>query len=151
MWACSFLISKQRQKYFPKIIDSRQWKEVVDLRLHKAFRAYCVRVQNPVLLFSVLLFLLEKHICWVIPLNHPVQRLTHPCGTLVTDPWMTLFRFQQCWGSVTFGADPYLWLMDPDPDPTPDLTNFFIDFKDANYFSSHFFSYNLPTGISSSD
>ncbi len=39
-----------------------------------------------------------------------------------------------------FGAepDPYLWLMDPDPDPTSDPTPFFIDFKDANKI---FFSY----------
>jgi hypothetical protein len=42
---------------------------------------------------------------------------------------------EQCWGSVTFwyglesgSADPYLWLMDPDPAPDP--TTFFNDFKD---------------------
>jgi len=52
--------------------------------------------------------------------------------------------------------DPYLLLMDPDPspdpapDPTPDPTPFFIDFMDANKFFFIFFSFNLPTGISSS-
>jgi hypothetical protein len=44
--------------------------------------------------------------------------------------------WRQCWGSVTFwcgsgSADPYLWLMDPDPYPTLDPTSFFSDFKDA--------------------
>ncbi len=40
---------------------------------------------------------------------------------------------EQCWGSVKFwcesesgSPDPYLWLMDPDPDTTP----FFVDFED---------------------
>jgi hypothetical protein len=54
------------------------------------------------------------------------------------------YRKPQCWGSVTFwcgsgSADPYLWLKDPDPDPTP----FFIVFKDANkmIFFFIFFSY----------
>jgi hypothetical protein len=44
---------------------------------------------------------------------------------------------KQCWGSVTLrcrsgsgSPDPNLWLMDPDLDPTPDPTFFFIDFKD---------------------
>jgi hypothetical protein len=38
-----------------------------------------------------------------------------------------------------FGADPYLWLMYPDP--TPDPTPFFCDFKDAKnkILSSYFF------------
>jgi hypothetical protein len=37
--------------------------------------------------------------------------------------------------------------MDPDSDPTPDPTPFFIDFKDAkNIFFLHIFSYNLPAG-----
>jgi hypothetical protein len=36
--------------------------------------------------------------------------------------------------------------MDPDPDPTPDPTPFFSDFKDVK----NNFSYNLPTGTSSS-
>jgi hypothetical protein len=41
--------------------------------------------------------------------------------------------------------------MDPDPDPTPDPTPFFIDFKDAkNNFFKRIFSFNLPTGTSSS-
>jgi hypothetical protein len=50
--------------------------------------------------------------------------------------------FSQCWGSVTFWCgsgpvDPYLLLMDPDP--TPDPTPFFSDFKDAKkYFFSYF-------------
>ncbi len=57
----------------------------------------------------------------------------------------------QCWGSVTFccgsgSPDPYLCLMDADPDPTP----FFSDFKDAKniffFFMFLFFSYNLPSG-----
>ncbi len=37
-------------------------------------------------------------------------------------------------------ADPYLRLMDPDPDTTPDPTSFFIDFKDTKkIFFSYFF------------
>jgi hypothetical protein len=37
-----------------------------------------------------------------------------------------------------------------DPDPTPDPTPFFIDLKDGQeIFFFVFFSYNLPTGISS--
>ncbi len=45
----------------------------------------------------------------------------------VGDPWL---------GS----ADPYLWLMDPGPDPTPDPTFFFSDFKDEKIvFSPIFF------------
>ena len=60
-----------------------------------------------------------------------------------SSPW------DQCWESVTFwcesgsrSTDPYLWLLDPDP--TPDPTPFFSDFKDAkkNYFF-HIFSYNI--------
>jgi hypothetical protein len=38
--------------------------------------------------------------------------------------------------------------MNSDPDPTPDPTSFFSDFKDAkklNFF--HIFSCNLPAGI----
>ncbi len=35
------------------------------------------------------------------------------------------------WDPWNFGADPYLWLMDPDPDATLDPTLFFSDFKDA--------------------
>ncbi len=43
----------------------------------------------------------------------------------------------QCRGSVTFwcgsgSLDPYLWLMNPDWDPTPDPTPFFFDFKDCS-------------------
>jgi hypothetical protein len=40
-----------------------------------------------------------------------------------------------CFVFVSVG-DPYLWLMDPDPDPTPDLTPFFSNFEDArkNFF-----------------
>ncbi len=59
-----------------------------------------------------------------------------------------------CWGSVIFwcgsgSPDPYLWLIDPDP--TPDPTPFFSDFKDVkNLFFFIFFSYNLPTCTSSS-
>jgi hypothetical protein len=60
---------------------------------------------------------------------------------------------KQCWGSVTFrcrsGADPYLWLMYPDPDPILDHTPFFSNFNDANIFFV-FFSYNLPAGALSS-
>jgi hypothetical protein len=40
---------------------------------------------------------------------------------------------------------------DPTPGPTPDPTPFFIDFKDAKkLFVSIFFSFNFPTGTSSS-
>ncbi len=51
----------------------------------------------------------------------------------VGDPW-------------NFGAGPYLWLIDPDPDPTTDPTLFFSDFKDAKnpilitYPQAHYFS-----------
>jgi hypothetical protein len=40
----------------------------------------------------------------------------------------------------------------PDPDPTPDQAPFFIDFMDANKKKKFHitFSYNLPTGTSSS-
>jgi hypothetical protein len=48
-----------------------------------------------------------------------------------------------------FGADP-----DPrlrtDPDPTPDLTPFVSDFKDAKKLFFQIFSYNLPAGTLSS-
>ncbi len=37
--------------------------------------------------------------------------------------------------------DPYLWLMDPDP--TPDPTPFFSDFKNANFLSSIPIIFNL--------
>jgi hypothetical protein len=41
--------------------------------------------------------------------------------------------------------------MDPDPDPTPDLTPLFRDFKDRKkLIFSPYFSYNLPTGTLSS-
>jgi hypothetical protein len=64
-----------------------------------------------------------------------------------------LRSFNDCWGSVTFwcgsgSADRYIWLMDPDP--TPDPTPFFNDFKDAKNKNSYFFSYNLPAGTLSS-
>ncbi len=46
-------------------------------------------------------------------------------------PWAEV-SFNQCWGSVTFwcgsvSPDLYLWLVDPDQDPTPDPTPFFSD------------------------
>ncbi len=60
----------------------------------------------------------------------------------------------QCWRSVSFmcgsgseSPDPYLWLMDPDPDraPTSDPTPFFNDFKDAKkWFFSYFFLQTCP-------
>jgi hypothetical protein len=62
----------------------------------------------------------------------------------------------QCWRSLTFwcgsgSADPYLILLDPEPDPIPDQTPFFSDFKDARkIFFSNFLSYNLPAGTLSS-
>jgi len=37
-----------------------------------------------------------------------------------------------------------------DPDPTPDPTPFFSDFKDVKKNCSHIFSYNLPAGTISS-
>ncbi len=61
---------------------------------------------------------------------------------------------KQCWGSVTFwcgsgSADPYLWLLDPDPYPYP--ASFFSDLKmQKNIFFSLFFSYNWNTGTLSS-
>ncbi len=56
------------------------------------------------------------------------------------------------WCGSGFGSpDPYLWLMDPDSDPTPDPTTFFIDFKDAKKYFFLIFSYHLPTGTSPSD
>ncbi len=49
-----------------------------------------------------------------------------------------------------FDADPdqHPWLMDPDP--TPDPTALFWEFKDAKKMFPIFFSYNLPTGTLSS-
>ncbi len=44
-----------------------------------------------------------------------------------------------------FGEDPDLRLR-VDPDPTPDLTPFFSDFKDAKNYFFKFFSFNLPAG-----
>ncbi len=32
-------------------------------------------------------------------------------------------------------GDPYLGLMDPDPDPTPDMTSFFIDLRMQKFWS----------------
>ncbi len=59
--------------------------------------------------------------------------------------WPSLsFHRNQCRVSVRSGsADPYLWLMNPAPDPTPHPSAFFSDLK--NFFS-YFFSYNLPAG-----
>ncbi len=37
--------------------------------------------------------------------------------------------------------DPFIWLLDTDPDPTPDPTSFFSDFKGAKKMFSSFFSY----------
>jgi hypothetical protein len=60
------------------------------------------------------------------------------------------YPLQQCWGSMTFwcgsgSPDPYLGLMDQDPDSTPDLTPFFIDFKDAKkIFFLFFFIITCP-------
>ncbi len=41
-----------------------------------------------------------------------------------------------------FGWDPdaYLWLMNPDPDPTPSTIPFFSDFKETNIKFLNFFS-----------
>jgi hypothetical protein len=39
----------------------------------------------------------------------------------------------QCWGSMTFGADPDPGIRTPAPDPTP----FFSDFEDAKEIISH--------------
>ncbi len=48
-----------------------------------------------------------------------------------------------------FGADPYLWLMDPNP--TSDPTSFVSDWVAKKIiFFSKFFSYNLTTGTFSS-
>jgi hypothetical protein len=41
--------------------------------------------------------------------------------------------------------------LDPAPNSTPDPTTFFSDFLDAKKKIFIFFSYNLPTGTSSSD
>jgi hypothetical protein len=51
-----------------------------------------------------------------------------------------------------FGADPDPRIRTSDPNPTPDTTPLFSDFKDAKkiYFFAHFFSYNLPAGTLSS-
>jgi hypothetical protein len=49
--------------------------------------------------------------------------------------------------------DPYLMDLATDPDPTPNQTPFFIDFilrMPNKIFVFIFFSYNLPTGTSSS-
>ncbi len=53
------------------------------------------------------------------------------------------------WGS---GSPRYLCVIVQAPDPTPDPTPFFSDFKDAKkkLFFSHIFSYNLPAGTLSS-
>ncbi len=70
-----------------------------------------------------------------------------------------LLRKNQCWGSVAFwcgsgSADPYFWLMDPDPDPTADTIPFFSDHRNitgtfslnfmlkfwVNIFCEHYFS-----------
>ncbi len=48
-----------------------------------------------------------------------------------------------------FGADSDPRLRS-DPDPTPDPTPFFSDFKDAKKLFFKFFSYNLPVGTLSS-
>ncbi len=49
-------------------------------------------------------------------------------------PHRNLFPYQSVWDLWHFGADPDLWLMDPDPTP------FFNDFKDAKQISfSHIF------------
>jgi hypothetical protein len=48
---------------------------------------------------------------------------------------------KQSYGPVTFWwADQYLWLMDPDPDPTP----FFIDFKNEKNNFFHIFRITCP-------
>ncbi len=51
--------------------------------------------------------------------------------------------YNQCWEPWHFDADPHRWLMDPDPSPDP--TPFFSNFKDAkNYFLSYFFLITYP-------
>ncbi len=56
--------------------------------------------------------------------------------------------FKKCWWYVSFwcgsgSSDPYLWLMDPDPDPPLHPTPFFSDFKDANFFHIFFLQLQL--------
>jgi hypothetical protein len=58
---------------------------------------------------------------------------------------------EQCWGSLTFwcgsgseSLDPHLWIMNPDPDPTPGPTTFFNDFKDLTKKFSYFFLITYP-------
>ncbi len=66
-----------------------------------------------------------------------VHIFRHSLGTYPTRTPQPRYQY---WGSVTFwcgpgSADPYLWLMHPDPDPT----SFFSDFKDAEKIIFHIF------------
>jgi hypothetical protein len=57
------------------------------------------------------------------------------CGLPIPTPAL-IGNYHQCWGSVTFwcGSVP----VTNGPDPTPDPTPFFIDFKDAKKMSYFF-------------
>ena len=70
-----------------------------------------------------------EHGAWGAALTNISSIMSSLLFISVSDPWH-------------FDADPYLWLMDPDPTP------FFSDFKDAK--KNHIFSYNLPAGTLSS-
>ncbi len=70
--------------------------------------------------------------------HSPSREWSQTCGTYHD-------RKEQCWGSVTFWSDPdpYLWLTDPDLDPT----TFIIDcvrMQRKNFFSSYFILITCP-------
>ncbi len=86
---------------------------------------------------------------WVIKRENPMAIAVLPFNapaalTFRYDGVMQIEHGKQCWGSMAFrcgngSADPYLWLSDPNQDPTSNPTLFFSYIKDAN-FLFYFFS-----------
>ncbi len=69
----------------------------------------------------------QIYLCRTVSKFHHYYLDTYPSGlqTSIGDPWH-------------FGADLYLWLMDPDPDATHGTTPFFNDFNNSKkYFFLH--------------
>jgi len=92
-------------------------------------------------------WMLPCHLLDLPQLYYFSQPIQDRLGYWIKYEFHTLFyNFPPCWGSVKFwcgfgSVDPYLWLTDPDP--TPDPTFFFSDFKDAKQIFFIIFYLNI--------